>query len=109
MSQAGVELAVPDDEPPALSRWRLASALAEQASRERSSTAILNLSPYEKEQLGPIRTGTTILLSLITGVGLMLLHHQSRSELRSHGLTPAVFFRSDGMGRGRSKGRRRIA
>ncbi|MFM9111167.1 MAG: hypothetical protein ACKOPN_11370, partial [Prochlorococcaceae cyanobacterium] len=59
------------------------------------SQGIATLSPYQLEVLSPMRTATAIVLSLIAGLGLILLQRQGSAAMRRQGCTPALFFRTD--------------
>ncbi|MEB3349207.1 MAG: hypothetical protein VKO00_04205 [Cyanobacteriota bacterium] len=67
-------------------------------------TAPQPLSPYQIEIISPLRSATAMVLSLLAGVGLLLLYRQSAAEIRRHGLTPAIFFKADAV---RTSSRRR--
>lgn len=49
---------------------------------------------YQRELLSPLRTGTALALSLVSGVGLLLLKRQGDAEMRRHRLTPGQFFQT---------------
>jgi hypothetical protein len=82
-------------EPVELSRWRLSKALEMELASLHKREPILTLSPYELELLSLPRLVSTLLLQLITGIGLLLLHRQGSREIHRHGLTTAMFFRVD--------------
>jgi hypothetical protein len=67
------------------------------------------LSPYQLELLSPLRCATAIVLSVIAGLGLVLLYRQSASEIARHGLTPSLFFKADHRGRRSSSSRHRLS
>lgn len=92
-SRHGVELPVALGEPVGLSRWRLARALELEQMKMRKSYNVLALSPYQRELLSLPRTASTILMQLITGIGLLLLHRQGSREIQRHGLNVSLFFR----------------
>jgi hypothetical protein len=48
-------------------------------------------------------------LSVIAGLGLVLLYRQSASEIARHGLTPSLFFKADHRGRRSSSSRHRLS
>lgn len=54
-----------------------------------------SLSPYQLEILSPLRSATAVVLSMIAGLGLVMLYRQSTREIHRHGLTPAMFFKAD--------------
>ncbi len=91
----GLELPVSVNEPVGLSRWRLARTLELELTKARKASPLLSLSPYQRELLSLPRSGSTVLMQLITGVGLLLLHRQGSREIRKHGLSVALFFRAD--------------
>lgn len=66
------------------------------------------LSPYQLELLSPLRSVTAIVLSVIAGLGLVLLYRQGASEIARHGLTPSRFFKADHRGRRSSSSRHRL-
>ncbi|MFM8604869.1 MAG: hypothetical protein ACKOBY_04975 [Cyanobium sp.] len=82
-------------EPVELSRWRFSQVLEKELSNLRRQRPILSLSPYELELLSLPRVASTLLLQLITGVGLLLLQRQGSREIHRHGLSSAMFFRLD--------------
>lgn len=90
-----IDLPISDNEPVALSRWRLARTLELELTKVRKASPMLSLSPYQRELLSVPRCGSTILMQLITGVGLLLLHRQGSREIKKHGLSVALFFRAD--------------
>ena len=51
-----------------------------------------DLTPYQLELLSPNRIVTAVLLSLISGIGLLLLKRQGDGEIKRLGTTPALFF-----------------
>lgn len=97
----GLELPVSVAEPVELSRWRLARTLELEQVRSRKGTRLLALSPYQRELLSLPRSGSTILMQVITGIGLLLLHRQGSREIRRHGLSISLFFRADSGGQRR--------
>ncbi|MFM7361846.1 MAG: hypothetical protein ACKO25_08495 [Cyanobium sp.] len=82
-------------EPVELSRWRFSQVIEKELSHLRRQRPILSLSPYELELLSLPRVASTLLLQLITGVGLLLLQRQGSREIHRHGLSSAMFFRLD--------------
>jgi hypothetical protein len=90
-----IDLPISDNEPVALSRWRLARTLERELANTRKASPMLSLSFYQRELLSLPRSGSTILMQLITGVGLLLLHRQGSREIKKHGLSVALFFRAD--------------
>lgn len=90
-------------EPVELSRWRLGKALEMELASLRNRRPILTLTPYELELLSLPRIVSTLLLQLITGIGLLLLHRQGSREIHRHGLSTAMFFRIDPMRRRQSR------
>jgi hypothetical protein len=91
----GLTLPVAQGEPVALTRWRLARTLEMKQASFRRSTALLALSPYQRELLSLPRIGSTVAMQFITGIGLLLLHRQGSREIKRHGLTISLFFRAD--------------
>jgi hypothetical protein len=91
----GLDLPISANEPVGLSRWRLARTLELELTKARKASPMLSLSPYQRELLSLPRCGSTILMQLITGVGLLLLHRQGSREIKKHGLSVALFFRAD--------------
>jgi hypothetical protein len=91
----GLNLPISPTEPVSLSRWRLARNLELELAKARKASAMLSLSPYQRELLSLPRSGSTILMQLITGVGLLLLHRQGSREIKKHGLSVSLFFRAD--------------
>lgn len=47
---------------------------------------------YQLELLSPLRNGTALVLSIVAGVGLLLLKRQADAEMARHRLSPAQFF-----------------
>ena len=91
----GLDLPVSANEPVGLTRWRLARTMELELAKARKTSPLLSLSPYQRELLSLPRSGATILMQLITGVGLLLLHRQGSREIKKHGLSVALFFRAD--------------
>ncbi len=91
----GVQVPIPSGEPVELSRWRFSRALDIAQEQTRTSTPLLALSPWEQEVLSLPRAASTVVLQVITGIGLLVLHRQGSKEIQRHGLSPAMFFRSD--------------
>ena len=87
--RADIKVPIPGGEPVELSRWRFDRALEISVQEKRKVTPMLNLSPWEP------RTAATVSLQVITGIGLLLLHRQGSREMRRHGLSIGLFFRSD--------------
>lgn len=52
------------------------------------------LSPYQRRLFDSRSLLSADLMAVLAGVGLMLLHHQSRREIARHRLTPRLFFRT---------------
>jgi hypothetical protein len=90
-----LDLPISANEPVGLGRWRLARTLEMELARARKASPMLSLSPYQRELLSLPRSGSTILMQLITGVGLLLLHRQGSREIKKHGLSVGLFFRAD--------------
>ena len=55
------------------------------------------LTPYQQELISATRVLTAIVLSVLTGIGFLLLHRQMKSALKRYQLTPQMFFRSRNM------------
>jgi len=94
-----LKVPIASDDSVELARWRLAQALDHNANRAKAADPLLNLTPYQLDLLAPWKTATTLVLTTIAGLGLVLLDRQGRRQLRRHGLTPALFFRSDSTGK----------
>ena len=71
---------------PALLVWQLRAAQA--------MAALEPLTPYQKDLINPIRTLTAILLSVLTGIGFVMLHRQMQSVFKRYESSPQSFFRS---------------
>jgi hypothetical protein len=93
--QYGIDLPAAPAEPVGLTNWRLARSLELELSAARKSSVLLSLSPYQRELLSPFRNVSTLMMQLITGVGLLLLHHQGSREIRRHGMGISLFFQVD--------------
>lgn len=91
----GVKVPIPLGEPVELSRWRFTRAVELARQKNRMSTPLLALSPWEQELLSLPRATSTVVLQLITGIGLLVLHRQGSKEIYRHGLNPSLFFRTD--------------
>jgi len=50
------------------------------------------LSFYQLELLSPLRNATAVSLSVVAGIGLLMLKRQADSELARHRLSPGQFF-----------------
>jgi len=98
---AGLSMPAMAGEPAALASWRLERLLEQQRQKELEKDTLLRLTPYEQELMSKRRSMSTVLLQLITGVGLLLLKRQSSSQIQRHGLTPPLFFRVDPVRGGR--------
>lgn len=93
--RADIKVPIPGGEPVELSRWRFDRALEISVQEKRKVTPMLNLSPWEQQMLSLPRTAATVSLQVITGISLLLLHQQGSREMRRHGLSIGLFFRSD--------------
>ena len=93
--RADVKVPIPAGEPVELSRWRFDRALEISEEEMRKASPILSLSPWEQQMLSLPRVAATVVLQVITGIGLLLLHRQGSREMHRHGLNVAMFFRSD--------------
>lgn len=71
---------------PVLLIWQLKAAQA--------ITVFESLSPYQQDLINPIRTLTAILLSVLTGIGFVMLHRQMQSVFKRYDSSPQSFFRS---------------
>lgn len=91
----GVNVPIQLGEPVELSRWRFTRALDVAQQQSRKATPLLTLSPWEQQVLSLPRAASTVVLQVITGIGLLVLHRQGSREIYRHGLTPALFFRND--------------
>ena len=101
--RAGITLPMQNGDSAAIAIWRLEQAIsarnAERLQRE-PLLSTLHGSGAHHGVLGLYPATTTALLSAVSGAALLLLHQQSRRQVRGHGLSPAQFFRSDAMGHG---------
>ncbi|MFN5695499.1 MAG: hypothetical protein ACK486_00505 [Cyanobacteriota bacterium] len=99
----GVSLTLPavPGESTAMTRWRLQNELDKQRQQELKKLNLINQPLYEQVLMSKRSTVTTILLQLITGVGLLLIRRQSGQQIKRHGLTPPLFFRVDPVRGGR--------
>lgn len=93
--RADVKVPIPAGEPVEVSRWRFDRALEISEQQARKASPILSLSPWEKQMLSLPRAAATVVLQVITGIGLLLLHRQGSREMHRHGLNISMFFRSD--------------
>lgn len=69
----------------------LPAAIVHQLALGQQLTAA-QLSFYQLELLSPLRNGTAVLLSVVAGVGLLLLKRQAEAEMARHRLSPTQFF-----------------
>lgn len=91
----GVNVPIQAGEPVELSRWRFSRAVDVAQQQVRRSSPLLRLSPWEQEVLSLPRAASTVVLQVITGIGLLVLHRQGSREIHRHGLNPSLFFRTD--------------
>ncbi|MFN9618794.1 MAG: hypothetical protein ACK55X_03645 [Synechococcaceae cyanobacterium] len=91
----GVNVPIQAGEPVELSRWRFSRAVDVAQQQVRRSSPLLSLSPWEQEVLSLPRAASTVVLQVITGIGLLVLHRQGSREIHRHGLNPSLFFRTD--------------
>jgi hypothetical protein len=54
--------------------------------------AVAQLTFYQQELLSPLRNGTALVLSVVAGVGLLLLKRQADAEMARHRLNVMQFF-----------------
>jgi hypothetical protein len=54
--------------------------------------AVAELTFYQQELLSPLRNCTAVMLSIVAGVGLLLLKRQADAEMTRHRLSPGQFF-----------------
>ena len=69
----------------------LPAAIVHQLALGQQLTAT-QLTFYQLELLSPLRNGTALVLSIVAGVGLLLLKRQADAEMARHRLSPAQFF-----------------
>ena len=93
--RAEVKVPIATGEPVELSRWRFERALEISEQQARKANPILTLTPWEQQLFSLPRIVATVALQVITGIGLLLLHRQGNREIRRHGLSISLFFRTD--------------
>jgi hypothetical protein len=81
------------------SLWRYEIALERQRRENLAAGTLSPTSRLELENLSPLSTLTSLALQLSTGLGLLLLQRQGVRRMQRVGLTPALFFRTDAIGR----------
>lgn len=91
----GVPLPMAADDPMPLVRWRFAQALHQRHETLMEQQPLATITPYQQELLSMGHQITAVVLSLFSGVSLLLLFLQGRNRFRRYHLSSSTFLTAE--------------